>query len=114
MTATPTEPTDGSAAPNPPAKERFTESNVFPYLLYAVVFVGVGLAVGFTSADNPGVQQQEGGGMLSSGGAGVGLLAVVLAAVALLLACLTGPCKQIIEAVGVRKFFWPFVPVAVL
>jgi hypothetical protein len=99
---------------SPEDRYRFTESSFFPYFLYAVVFVGVGIAVGFVSVDNVGVRQEETGVLLDSGGAAVGLLAVVLAAVALLLAFLTGPYKRIIEAVGVRKFFWPFVPVAVL
>jgi hypothetical protein len=95
-------------------KGRFTESSIFPYVLYTVVFVGVGVAVGFATVDNTGVGQEESGVLLDSGGAAVGLLAVTLAAVALLLAFLTGPYKEIIEAVGVRKFFWPFVPVAAL
>jgi hypothetical protein len=111
--ATP-EPIEEPLAADPKDRGRFTESSLFPYLLYAVVFVGVGIVVGFASVDNPGVRQEESGVLLDSGGAAVGLLAVVLAAVALLLAFLTGPYKQIIEAVGVRKFFWPFVPVAVL
>lgn len=93
---------------------RFTERSIFPYLLYAVAFAGVGISVGFAVIHNIGIRQEESGVLLDSGGAAVGLLAVTLAAVALLLAFLTGPYKVIIQAVGVRRFFWPFVPVAVL
>jgi hypothetical protein len=95
-------------------RSRFTESSIFPYLLYAAAFAGVGVAVGFAVIHNIGVRQEEDGVLLDSGGAAVGLLAVTLAAVALLLAFLTGPYKVIIEAVGARRFFWPFVPVAAL
>jgi hypothetical protein len=114
MAATPGNVNRREEPPADRGRVRFTESSVFLYLLYAVIFVGVGIAVGFASVDSHGVQQEESGVLVGSGGAAVGLLAVVLAAVALLLAFLSEPYKQIIEAVGVKKFFWPFVPVAIL
>jgi tetratricopeptide (TPR) repeat protein len=63
-------------------------------------------STGFLNAE-AGVLEQTGAGA-------VGLLAVTLAALALLLAFYTGPYKQIIETAGAVKFFWPFVPVALL
>jgi hypothetical protein len=101
-------------SPAGPGRDRFTESSLFPYLLYAAAFAGVGVAVGFAVIHNIGIRREESAVLLDSGGSAIGLLAVTLAAVALLLAFLTGPYKRIIEAVGARKFFWPFVPVAVL
>lgn len=101
-------PVDQSAAGQD--RDRFTESTVSPYLLYGAAFVGVGVAVGFVAIHNIGIRHEEAAVLLDSGGAAVGLLAVTLAAVALLLAFLTGPYKQIIEAVGVRKFLLAVCP----
>jgi hypothetical protein len=109
---------DGPTVPTPDGPEqikvRLVQRPWFPWAIILLLFVVAGSVTGGVDEHNPAVQMEEPTVLSASSQAAIGLLAVILAAVALLVAFMSGPYKRLIETVGIKKVFAPFVVIAVV
>jgi hypothetical protein len=76
--------------------------------------VALGTGTGIWAGTTDRVLDQESVVLLAAAGAAVGLLAVTLAAMTLVIAFLEGFFGELIREFGIRRFFRPFVVVAIV
>jgi hypothetical protein len=104
-------PTVDEAPPSPP-QDKGIAKEFFNYYHGAGCLLGIG--AGIWAATTNRIVEEESTVLLAAAGAAIGLLAVVVTAMTLVIAFIEGKFGLMISGLGTRRFFRPFVVVAVV